>query len=105
MSLCNICIVNNLKFFRGSGWRHFVPRDILGRTHDKCVKCNNKNEYSNTNECKRCEGDNIESCYLFSNVVNNICNQQSVNESNTCNTNSTVDMTTNGEITICNSNY
>ena len=33
MSLCNMCIVNNLKFFRGSGWRHFVPRDILGRTH------------------------------------------------------------------------
>ena len=38
MSLCNMCIVNNLKFFPGSGWRHFVPRDILGRTPIKSLE-------------------------------------------------------------------
>ena len=71
---------------------------------DKCVKCQS-NEYTDSNECKQCEGENIESCYFFNNNLNNICNEQSVNESNTCIINATVNMTANGKITSCQTNH
>ena len=58
-----------------------------------------------SNSCSQCNEEHTEACYLLDNVVNNICNQQSVNESNKCVTYANISKTSNGQVTECQPNY